>query len=191
MLPPGLQNHQGRCGSERPKGQPTQGLTQAAVTQAERRALIHVTQAAADQHQAQRRPAAVPGQPPHQQQSQHQRGGRPLGDTVPAAGEVHHGMGLAGGIHTRGGIKNIVAEVFPKQQQDGRQHKAPQLQPSQRARHPELPSSGDQHWHHGDGIHRPLDRCLPQTAPIGVTGCDSLRLRHGQDPFPQGEDPYI
>ncbi len=100
-------------------------------------------------------------------------------------------MGLAGGIHTRRRIKNIVAEVFPEQQQNGGQQKAPQLQPSQGPFNTEMPSSRDQHWHHGDGIHRPLDGCLPQTAPIGVTGCDSLRLRHGQDPFPQGEDPYI
>ena len=100
-------------------------------------------------------------------------------------------MGLARGVDSGFGIKQVVAEVLPQQQQDGRQQKPEQLRPAQRSERTDPPTRRQQHRHHGHGIHRPLDRGFPEQAPIGVTGCDSLRLNHGLDPIPPGDDPYI
>ena len=100
-------------------------------------------------------------------------------------------MGLARGVDPGFGIKEIVAEVFPQQQQNRRQQETQQLAPAKGSPQADLPARRQQHRHHGDGIHRPLDGGLPQLAPVGVTGCDSLRLWHGQGPFQAGDGPYI
>ena len=170
------QHQQSRCSGKRPEGQPTQRLTETPIAQAEGRSLIDKPQPAAHHHQSQRHRLAAPGQPGHQQQTQHQRQGGQPGDAVAPAGEVHHRMGFAQGIHPGLGIEDVVAEVLPEQQQDRRQQKPHQLIPAHQLTRTQTGTGGQQHRHHRHRVHRPFDRSLPQTPPLGVTGCNSLRL---------------
>ena len=189
--PLGLEHQQGGGGGTGTEGQPAERFPQAPVAKPERRPLIHIPEAAAEQNKPEHSGAARPGEADHQDQPQPQRDQRPLGHPIASTREIHHGMGLTRGINTGFGIKQIVAEVLPQQQQDGRQQEAQQLAPTQRSRPSELRSRRQQHRHHGHRVHRPLDRRLPQLAPIGVTGCDSLRLWHGRGRFQSGDVPYI
>ena len=188
------EGEQSRRRGEGPKGQPTQGLPQPPIPQAKRGALVEITQAATGQNQRQHRRGTAPGHQGHQSQAQHQTTIGPSRDPVAATREVDHRVGLAEHINARIGIKNIVGQVFPGQQQDRRQQKNQQLIPAQRLVPRQLPARRHQHWHHRHGVHRPLDRGLPELAAIsvgGVTACDDLELRHGCRQRQGGEDPYI
>ncbi len=186
----------GRRG-QRPEGQPAQGLAQAAVPQPERRPLIHVAQAAASQHQRQHRGATAPGHQGHQQQPPQQTAVGQGGHPVAPAGEVHHRVGLAVGIHAGVRIEHVVGQVFPGQQQHRRQQEGEQLIQPHHLAAAKAEACRQQHRHHRHRIHRPLDRGLPEAAAIGqrpglgVTACDDLRLCHGRRRRQPLQGPYI
>ena len=197
----GGQGEQGGGRGAGPEGQPAERFPQAPVAQPEGRTLVHVAETAAGQHQGQHHRAAAQRHQGHQAEPHHQG---PIGQSrhpVAAAGEVHHRMGLAAGIHAGVGVEHIVGEVLPSQQQHGRQQKQQQLVGPHRQAPSPAPAGRQQHRHHRHRVHRPLDRRLPKAPPVrgrgtgggqrGVTACDDLGLGHGGEGRRACKDPYI
>ena len=103
-------------------------------------------------------------------------------------------MGLAGGVDAGVGIKDVIGQVFPSQQQHGRKQKEDQLIEPHREPLLHAPTGCQQHGHHGHGIHRPLERSLPEAPALsdrGMKACDDLRLVSGQRQLEVREGPYI
>ena len=189
------QGQQASGGGQRPEGKPAEGFAQAAIAETERRPLVGVADAAAGQHQGQHHRAAAQGHQGHQPKPQQQGPIRPDHHAIAAAGEIHQGVGLAVGIDPCFGVKHIIGQVFPGQQQHRRQQKHQQLIQAHRQARTDPPTGRQQHRHHRHRIHRPLDRRLPQAAAlratIGVKACDDLGLGRGCRQLGVGEGPYI
>ena len=96
-------------------------------------------------------------------------------------------MGFANGVDTGVVVKNVVAEVFPTQQQHRSQQKEAQLAPAGVQPLTLQPATGQKRWHHCHGVHRPFDGRLPER----VTACDDLGLSHGCPALLATRDPYI
>ena len=190
----GSQRQQTGGGGQRSEGEPAERLPQAAVAQAQRRPLIGVADAAAGQHQRQHQGRAAQRHQRHQRQAQQQRRVGQQRHPIAPAGEIHQRMGLAVGVDPRVGIKYIIGQVLPGQQQHRRQQEQQQLIRAHRLALAQPPAGRQQHRHHRHRIHRPLDGRLPQPAPssaIGVKACDDLRLGCGQRQLAARGGPYI
>ena len=163
----GGQGQQGCGGGAGAESQPAEGFSQAAVAQSKGRSLIDVSQAATQQHQSKDRRGAAQSDQRHQQQAKQQGPVGPHRHPIPPAGEIDQGMGLAVGIDAGVGIKDIVGQVFPGQQQHRRQQKQQQLGLADRQPLAAAPAGRQQHRHDRHGIHRPLDGGLPEAPPLG------------------------
>ena len=67
------------------------------------------------------------------------------------------------------GVKVVVADVFPNQQQHGSQQKEGQLlglEAPDAASRTQQPARSHQGWHHRHRVHGPLDGSSPETAPL-------------------------
>ena len=163
----GGQGQQGCGGGAGAESQPAEGFSQAAVAQSKGRSLIDVSQAATQQHQSKDRRGAAQSDQRHQQQAKQQGPVGPHRHPIPPTGEIDQGMGLAVVIDAGVGIKDIVSQVFPGQQQHRRQQKQQQLGLADRQPLAAAPAGRQQHRHDRHGIHRPLDGGLPEAPPLG------------------------
>jgi hypothetical protein len=116
------------------------------------------------------------------------------GHPVAPAGEIHQGMGLALAVDAGVGIKDIIGQVLPGQQQHRRQQEQQQLVGPHRQALAQAPARRQQHRHHRHRIHRPFDRRPPQPPSLGTGGvkaCDDLGVGGGRGQRVKGRDPYI
>ena len=115
-------------------------------------------------------------------------------------------MGFALLVHARVGIKHVIGQVFPGEQQHGRHQEDHQLVEAHQLALAGPVARRQQHRHHRHRIHGPLDRRLPKPAPVrggralrrprlrprrGVKACDDLGLGHGGRLHQARKDPYI